>query len=257
MFTLFSKIQLGIVFVFMVLAFNLYASECVNDYWQPTFVHDVDVPDGPYYVMPYGSTYKLQGYTQQEWTGQACQLTAQYGVRDMRGFTSCYEYTRVQCGCRRGLSEGNSVCRAFLAGRPIGSPNAGMQGSNTGVQSNTGTRFNNPSLVAGYWVDRCLAWASQCDAPAANAFCQRAGYARASDFRWSYHAPTMIISSGQVCNDPKSCGGFDYVTCDRSASGYTTQPQSQPQSGSQSGSSCSQASDCPSGICMLGICYDQ
>jgi hypothetical protein len=97
------------------------ASECIDNHWQPTFVHDNDCPDGPYFVLPGGGFIKLLGNTEGEWIPQACQLIQQYGLRDRSGFTNCRAYTRVQCGCRRGMSEGNVVCASFLGGRPIGS----------------------------------------------------------------------------------------------------------------------------------------
>lgn len=233
------------VMALLLLAGQIYASECVNDYWAPTFVHDVDIPDGPYYVPPYGAPIKLQGYTQQEWTSQACQFIQQYGLRNRNGFTDCYNYTRVQCGCKRGLSEGNSTCRAFLASRTPANP------YNPPAQQQSNMRYDNPYLTPGYWIDRCLSWASQCDEPAASEFCRRSGYDRAVDFKWSYHAPTQIISSGQICNDPSACGGFDYITCARGAG--NTYPPSHSGGGSP-GASCSGPNQCQSGICLLGVC---
>ncbi len=83
--------------------------------------------------------------------------------------------------------------------------------------------FDNPRTGKGNFVDRCYAWASGCDdnnnpnptaKPAANAFCKQKGYQRATDSRWSYKAPTEILSSGQICPDPRGCGGLDFVTCE-------------------------------------------
>jgi hypothetical protein len=71
--------------------------------------------------------------------------------------------------------------------------------------------FNHPKY-AGEWVDRCLVWGSQCNQPAADEYCRRMGYARASDFAWTQMAPTRILSSGQICNS-FLCGGFSRVTC--------------------------------------------
>jgi hypothetical protein len=94
-------------------------SECLDNHWQPTFVHDVDRPEpsgAPFYVMPDGNFIKLRGNTGPEWIAHARELIQRYGVRDPRGFTTPEEYTRIQCGCRRGLSEGNNTCARFLAG---------------------------------------------------------------------------------------------------------------------------------------------
>lgn len=92
-------------------------SECRDNHWQPTFVHDLDRPDGPYYVMPTRDFIKLRGNTGAEWIAHACELIRAYGVRDPRGYRSCQQYTDIQCGCKRGLSEGNTTCAKFLANR--------------------------------------------------------------------------------------------------------------------------------------------
>jgi hypothetical protein len=92
-------------------------SQCRDNSWQPTFVHDIDRPDGPYYVTEDLEFIKLRGNTGAEWTAHACELIRKHGVRDQRGFTTCEQYTNVQCGCQRGISEGNSACARFLSGR--------------------------------------------------------------------------------------------------------------------------------------------
>lgn len=66
--------------------------------------------------MPTGAFVKLRGNSQAEYTAHAAELIAAYGVRDPRGYTTPQEYTGIQCGCRRGISEGNSTCARFLAG---------------------------------------------------------------------------------------------------------------------------------------------
>ena len=67
--------------------------------------------------MQDGSFVKLRGETAPEWTAHAAELIAAYGVRDPRGYTTPHEYMRVQCGCRRGVSERNSTCARFPAER--------------------------------------------------------------------------------------------------------------------------------------------
>jgi len=93
-------------------------SECRDNHWQPTFVHDLDKPDGPYYVLPNnGGFVKLRGNSGPEWIAHARELIQTYGLRDPLGYTTPEQYTNVQCGCRRGISEGNSTCALFLSGR--------------------------------------------------------------------------------------------------------------------------------------------
>lgn len=90
------------------------ADACRNDGWQPTFVHDLDLPDGPWYVTASGQFAHLKITQSQSWTPHACDLIEQGGIRDRQGYTVCEDYTRIQCGCQRGVSEGNRTCAAFL-----------------------------------------------------------------------------------------------------------------------------------------------
>lgn len=89
-------------------------SPCRGNGWQPTYVHDlVNQDDRPYYVMPDGRFVLLTGdWANQSGPGMCCL----YGVRDSRGFSTCFEYTRIQCGCDL-QSLGNDTCRRFLAER--------------------------------------------------------------------------------------------------------------------------------------------
>ena len=91
------------------------AAACTNNNWQPTFVHDLDNPDGPWYVTPNRQFIKLRIVDNRDWTPHACDLIARSGVRNRRGYTNCQQYTRVQCGCQREVSEGNATCATFLA----------------------------------------------------------------------------------------------------------------------------------------------
>jgi hypothetical protein len=93
------------------------ASPCTDNRWQPTFVHDLEIRDGPYYVG--GGFIRLRYDPGQEFVPHACELIAQSGVRDQRGYTNCQSYTRIQCGCSRSQSLGNSTCASFLGWRPL------------------------------------------------------------------------------------------------------------------------------------------
>ena len=110
---------------------NSFAGACKSNSWTPTFVHDNDCQGekkytngrksscygGPYYVKKSGSGYtfiKLKGYRNKEWKNQACKLIKKYGLRNSKGYTSCQNYTRVQCSCYKRHKNKSNVCRAFL-----------------------------------------------------------------------------------------------------------------------------------------------
>lgn len=107
------------------------AAPCTSDAWQPTFVHDLDENSGPYYVNPNMTFLPLQWRPDGGYVPHACALVrSRSDLRDPRGFTTCQDYTRVQCGCSRTIP-GNSTCAAFLRARdamrqsPAPGPGAG------------------------------------------------------------------------------------------------------------------------------------
>ncbi|MGH7564166.1 MAG: hypothetical protein ACREK5_07065 [Gemmatimonadota bacterium] len=73
-------------------------------------------------------------------------------------------------------------------------------------------------LWNGKRVDLCLVWGGQCGEPAATEFCERSGYAQATDWKPANdigaQTPTVVLSSGQVCSDA-SCDGFTSITCSK------------------------------------------
>jgi hypothetical protein len=96
---------------------QVQAGPCSGNDWQPTFVHDLEKPDGPWFVNAGGGFTKLPGNSGTTWVPAACKLIATQGVRGTRGFTTCQDYTRIQCGCTRS-DRSNSTCAAFLQTRP-------------------------------------------------------------------------------------------------------------------------------------------
>ncbi|MBI4537492.1 MAG: hypothetical protein HY712_06000 [candidate division NC10 bacterium] len=115
------KILLAGAITFLLAAMSVssaIAAPCSGNGWQPTFVHDLERPDGPWYVMPNLTFVKLrQSGSPPSWVPQACSLIQSNGVRNRRGFTTCQDYTRIQCGCTRNdLS--NTTCSAFIRQRP-------------------------------------------------------------------------------------------------------------------------------------------
>ena len=66
-------------------------------------------------------------------------------------------------------------------------------------------------------LDWCRLWASECGAPAANAFCRYKGHAGGA-VRWGKAnnigatERTIVIGTGDICDRP-SCDGFTYIDC--------------------------------------------
>ena len=71
-------------------------------------------------------------------------------------------------------------------------------------------------MIQGYRLDVCRVWGNECGKPAADAFCQRKGFDRATSFTVAHdigaQSPTRVISSGQICNQA-FCDGFRKITC--------------------------------------------
>lgn len=65
----------------------------------------------------------------------------------------------------------------------------------------------------GFRVDRCLNFSSQCEEPAATAFCKLQGYVAAERWAWELTSPTMSIGDQRVCRGDGQCGGFTLIAC--------------------------------------------
>jgi len=65
-------------------------------------------------------------------------------------------------------------------------------------------------------LDYCFAWQDGCGQKAADAFCEKMGFANASDFTIAQgigaNSPTRTIGDGSVC-DNNGCDGFMSITC--------------------------------------------
>jgi hypothetical protein len=90
------------------------AGPCRSNRWQPTFVHDLrpGFYPGPFYVMPNGSFVRLINRNN-SYVDHACSMINRFGVRNRLGYTTCRDYTRIQCGCDL-MSRRNSTCARFL-----------------------------------------------------------------------------------------------------------------------------------------------
>lgn len=120
-----QKLLIAIAITSMISVLGIASADagpCRNNDWQPTFVHDLDNEDGPWYVTPNGGYLKLRTRNN-SWISHACDLIRQSGLRNRRGYTTCRAYTRVQCGCKRGISERNSACAGFLRQHRTARPN--------------------------------------------------------------------------------------------------------------------------------------
>ncbi len=114
---MFVQTNLSLFVLVLVLFFGISSAEagpCRNNNWQPTFVHDLENEDGPWYVTSGGQFIKLRIVNNRDWVPHACELINRSGVRNRRGYTTCQQYTRIQCGCGRGVSMRNSTCASFL-----------------------------------------------------------------------------------------------------------------------------------------------
>lgn len=94
-----------------------------------------------------------------------------------------------------------------------------------GTGSGSAARFDFPR-IDGYRLDWCREWAANCGQPAANAYCRKFGFNRASRFAIDHdigsHSPTKVISSGQICNGG-FCDGFRFIECRGGNAGGQTQ----------------------------------
>lgn len=65
-------------------------------------------------------------------------------------------------------------------------------------------------------LDLCLNWGQGCGKPAADAFCQKKGFAKSNGFTIDHDIGAMtrtrLISTGAVC-DMNFCDGFKKITC--------------------------------------------
>lgn len=128
------RIVLAIAALVSLLVSPLAAGPCRNDNWQPTFVHDLDNEDGPWYVTSGMSFVKLRAEANGSYVPHACELVrGPEDTRDRRGFTNCREYTRIQCGCSRKIP-GNRTCAAFLRFHTTTPPVVTPSGGGAGIE---------------------------------------------------------------------------------------------------------------------------
>jgi hypothetical protein len=75
--------------------------------------------------------------------------------------------------------------------------------------------YNQPK-INGSRLDYCFNWGEGCGELAAKKFCQREGWAYASEFSIAHNigstTPTRLLGTGAVC-DQGFCDGFEAITC--------------------------------------------
>jgi hypothetical protein len=71
-----------------------------------------------------------------------------------------------------------------------------------------------PATVGGLMVDVCWTLGANCGQPAADQFCITQGFTAAVNFQTAPFRPTLILGSGQICNEVY-CNGLISVTCQK------------------------------------------
>jgi hypothetical protein len=142
--------------------------------------------------------------------------------------------TRASYDCRQYGANSFGVCEIqnpqegtwhILADRYTGSGN--FQVTATGLGESEHTQIANP-MYAGYRVDWCKNWASDCGGPAAEAYCDAKYGTSSIASAWKKavnigaSAPTRTIGDGRIC-DQAYCDGFESITCTQPCgSGYAS-----------------------------------
>lgn len=90
---------------------------------------------------------------------------------------------------------------------PTSKPHANSEKSAEGATKT----FLNPT-INGIRVDRCWHFATECDEPAATAWCRSKGLSHAINWKWEY-TDTIGQSDGRRCPVPGACGGFSIIVC--------------------------------------------
>lgn len=77
-------------------------------------------------------------------------------------------------------------------------------------------RFTQPMYKNIARLDVCKFFGKQCGQAAADAYCGKQGYERATTFETENATPTRVYMDGQECNGP-GCAAFKFIVCFTSA----------------------------------------
>jgi YD repeat-containing protein len=100
----------------------------------------------------------------------------------------------------------------------IAGANGGLWTGACVAKSATETKTFTKPMYAGYRLDGCLSWATQCNGESATKWCKDiAGYTTAlSSVKVNSDAPTKMIGDNQVCDTTKwLCGTYSSITCSK------------------------------------------
>ena len=166
------------------------------------------------------TTYRQLTQLKEFWEGFYSQQVKQVNfddlqTRDMLG--QAWFSLQQQWAARWAETENRKIREEML--RSLAGPAQQRCAPSTDIQP---ASYMDPRTKDGHYVDRCFAYASGCDdnnnpdyKPSADAFCKSKGHSGVvpGGSKWSFKAPTQIQADGQLCTDPKGCGGLDYVNC--------------------------------------------
>jgi hypothetical protein len=116
------------------------------------------------------------------------------------------ERTALDFAVRESFTQGFSNCLKDLIAR------ANVLPLKLQATARPGRRFDNP-MLSGRPLDHCLSYAANCDKPAADEFCRRNGFQKASGWNVAPVAKTNI-PSGQKCDAPSRCDAFISIVCE-------------------------------------------
>lgn len=109
-------------------------------------------------------------------------------------------------------TKGDSWNETSAPGLP---PAPGGKLSNPTASTSSSAVFTNPR-IDGKRLDWCKSWGKECGKNAANSFCRRHGFKRATKFGIAENIgardPTRVIVGGQICNKD-FCDGFSQIVC--------------------------------------------
>jgi hypothetical protein len=139
--------------------------------------------------------------------------------------TNEMEVTVYDLGTYAGFLLDAAICarQGYSQAVPRGSADGPVPTIGAGSAPPAGTRFDHPKTRAGYALDNCLTYATDCGQPAADAFCRQQGFAAALKdpdgfaVEKSQLTTQPIAETGRTCRPGNGfpCNTFTWVSCRR------------------------------------------